>query len=251
MNKEEAKIRLQSKPLAAALWLNASDEIESSAGHLPDPAFAASQHWPDYGKPKIQEKVLENVPPQKPGVEFIKSSVENLNPEPETTTPVKIPVDEKVKIEIASTEYTPAITDEPSHTEMKHSKKIARITRKANQTDEAKPGKKVKKKKEAGAQVEDFYSWLKTMPTDSGQTKIKTEKSKKKDKSSDKPKSETKMNQAEKSLKLGEEIVSETLARLLARQGYKDDAIEMYEKLRKKYPQKDSTFAAAIEKLKS
>ena len=56
---------------------------------------------------------------------------------------------------------------------------------------------------------------------------------------------------AENSVKLGEEIVSETLARLLARQGHKLESIEMYQKLILKYPEKQATFAAAIQKLKS
>ena len=56
---------------------------------------------------------------------------------------------------------------------------------------------------------------------------------------------------AENSLRLGAAIVSETLAKLLVRQGHKEDAIAMYEKLIQKYPQKETTFAAAIEKLKS
>ncbi|MBK9981526.1 MAG: hypothetical protein IPP15_03720 [Saprospiraceae bacterium] len=44
--------------------------------------------------------------------------------------------------------------------------------------------------------------------------------------------------------------VSETFADLLAAQGYKDKAIEMYLQLMEKYPEKSSFFAAKIEALK-
>lgn len=44
--------------------------------------------------------------------------------------------------------------------------------------------------------------------------------------------------------------VSETFADLLAAQGYKDKAIEMYMQLMEKYPEKSSFFAAKIEALK-
>jgi hypothetical protein len=55
---------------------------------------------------------------------------------------------------------------------------------------------------------------------------------------------------AERSVHLREEVVSETLARLLAKQGYKDKAQAMYEKLRLLFPEKSDYFAAEIQKLK-
>ena len=45
-------------------------------------------------------------------------------------------------------------------------------------------------------------------------------------------------------------IATETLAGILARQGHFDKAIKMYEKLSLQYPEKSSTFAAKIEKLR-
>lgn len=47
----------------------------------------------------------------------------------------------------------------------------------------------------------------------------------------------------------GGEGISETFADLLASQGYKDQAIEMYIKLMEKYPEKSGFFAAKIEAL--
>ena len=52
-----------------------------------------------------------------------------------------------------------------------------------------------------------------------------------------------------KSVKEKEEIASETLAKLYARQGYKDKAVAMYHKLMLVFPEKSATFAAEIEKL--
>jgi len=46
------------------------------------------------------------------------------------------------------------------------------------------------------------------------------------------------------------EGISETFADLLARQGYKDQALDMYKLLMAKYPEKSSFFAAKIEALK-
>jgi len=48
-----------------------------------------------------------------------------------------------------------------------------------------------------------------------------------------------------------EEFVSETLANIYARQGYYDKAIEVFEKLSLKYPEKNIYFAGQIEKIKN
>ncbi len=57
------------------------------------------------------------------------------------------------------------------------------------------------------------------------------------------------LESARKSIEDNDEILSETLARLVAAQGKKDKAIKIYQKLMLKYPQKSSYFAAQIEKL--
>ena len=53
-----------------------------------------------------------------------------------------------------------------------------------------------------------------------------------------------------KSLIYGENIISETLAQILIKQGKKDKAIEVFKKLIWKFPQKKAYFAAQIEDLK-
>ena len=55
---------------------------------------------------------------------------------------------------------------------------------------------------------------------------------------------------AERSVAENKDVISETLARLLAKQGYRDKAINMYERLCLAFPEKSPYFAAEIEKLK-
>ena len=53
-----------------------------------------------------------------------------------------------------------------------------------------------------------------------------------------------------KSGEFADNIISETLAEILIRQGKKEKAIEVYRKLIWKFPQKKVYFAAQIEELK-
>lgn len=55
---------------------------------------------------------------------------------------------------------------------------------------------------------------------------------------------------AERSVAENKDVISETLARLLAKQGYRDKAINMYNRLCLAFPEKSAYFAAEIEKLK-
>jgi hypothetical protein len=55
---------------------------------------------------------------------------------------------------------------------------------------------------------------------------------------------------SQSSTDFGEDLISENLAQILAKQGKKEKAIDIYKKLIWKYPQKKSYFAALIEDLK-
>lgn len=55
---------------------------------------------------------------------------------------------------------------------------------------------------------------------------------------------------AEKSVAENKDVISETLAKLFVKQGYRDKAIAMYERLILAFPEKSAYFAAEIDKLK-
>lgn len=55
---------------------------------------------------------------------------------------------------------------------------------------------------------------------------------------------------AERSVSENQDVVSETLAKLYAKQGYRDKAAQMYARLALLFPEKSTYFAAEIEKLK-
>ena len=78
--------------------------------------------------------------------------------------------------------------------------------------------------------------------------KSKKEEPKKKDKK--KKKKRKIIDIAKKSIENSDDIISETLAELLAKQGSRKKAIQMYERLSLIFPEKSAFFAAKIEKLK-
>lgn len=99
-----------------------------------------------------------------------------------------------------------------------------------------------------------FYEWLSGLDKNpiSSESNIpnpdtETTKNKSKSKSKDKKKKKEK-KKSKKAKKLS--IISETLASLLVKQGHKKKAIKMYKELSLKNPEKNSYFAAQIDKLK-
>ncbi|WP_235296329.1 hypothetical protein [Portibacter marinus] len=90
--------------------------------------------------------------------------------------------------------------------------------------------------------LSDFAQWVLSL---SDLTTV--EKKKKKKKKKKKSKLEKKI---ERSVIKKDEIVTEALANILAQQGHKEKAKDMYEKLSLIFPEKSSFFALQIEKLK-
>jgi hypothetical protein len=62
---------------------------------------------------------------------------------------------------------------------------------------------------------------------------------------------DAKVDLAKQSGQLSEDVISENFAKVLAKQGKIKKAVEMYEKLSLKYPEKSSYFASLIEKLQN
>jgi len=59
------------------------------------------------------------------------------------------------------------------------------------------------------------------------------------------------MESADQNKDENDDLVTETLASIYAQQGYYKKAIQIFEKLSLKYPEKSTYFAAQIEKIKS
>ncbi|MBK8298564.1 MAG: hypothetical protein IPK91_15055 [Saprospiraceae bacterium] len=258
LNPEDAKILLQSQPLSSALWLASTDQPAHISYRLPDPAFADSKNWSDYMKKEKLSSLKSN-----DSVDYIKVSeipaIQNIQ-----AIPIEVEPTPKVVIENKALE-TESITELPQAKAKQASQSIKRTQHKPI---EAMPGvtaieSPITVHDESADPVSslnskrisknlDFYQWLEELH--SGPKTVKRQKtateSKLPLKTETSPASETR-KVIESSLTLKEEVISETLAKLLARQGHKQEAIAMYEKLMLKFPEKGSTFATAIEKLKT
>lgn len=79
--------------------------------------------------------------------------------------------------------------------------------------------------------------------------KVNKKKKKKKQRKKEKSKKEVSQELASKSILESEEIISQTLADLLAAQGYSEKAIKMYERLSLIFPEKSAFFAQKIKEL--
>jgi len=131
-------------------------------------------------------------------------------------------------------------------------KKKKKLSNTKDQSDILKKKKEKKKKKmrkeeKAGTasqnKPDNFMEWL------SLQKPLKESMISKKQKKKKKKKLSEAERLAAESLKMSDTVVSESYANLLAKQGYKEQAIEMYKKLILKNPEKSSYFAAEIQKL--
>lgn len=256
--KDEALIMLQSQPLSADLWRLAYSQHKENAIRFPDPSYLDSQSWPDYmnsrkrNGAKSGSKVKSEQLPVEPFDKQIRQeiSVENKTSVDKESLAVYPGGENHKTIE----EHESGAGNASSTTE----KKVKRMRRKKQEkvnemltNDHPASMESESFSQTTSSQSEealDFYEWLEELKTN--RIAVRTEKKSLKNIKS-KSKSTDAVETAENSLILGDEIVSETLARLLIRQGHIADAIEMYEKLMIKFPEKAATFAAALEKLKS
>ena len=110
--------------------------------------------------------------------------------------------------------------------------------------------KKDSKLADENQDVPHFTDWLgglkkpKKKNIETEESDIKSKKKKKKKQKSLKKQAKNKESELEQA-----EIISETLAELMAKQGYTEKAIEMYNRLSLLFPEKNSYFAAKIEDL--
>lgn len=249
LDKEEAELLLNSNPDAAAFWLASGEDLEY---RLPDPLYSISRTWEKYEAEVQPESIQHNheLPTSKPEPETTVQNTEEKQAvtQTETISLLKPAVAEEPVSKSESTDIEQEQVMKPA------TKKVTKKPRSKDLNEISGETKEVKKRKKTKKSVEnplDFYSWLSSMNPEDHEIPIqkplrkaiegKTER-KKASKSS-----KSKAGKASGS----EEAVSETLAKLLARQGHRTQAISMYKKLMKKFPQKELTFAAAIKKLKS
>ncbi len=244
--KEEAQLLKSGQGLSAGIWLQAGDTPSKLFPRLPDPAFSISKDWPDFDLPPadVQSLPVSN----EPTATSPTTSITREKPAvPEHIELLKAPtVQPKPDVIHETTQSPHPMKDKKSEKKKKDSSmEGSGLPESGKLKAEKKP--KAKKKPLAATEEKglDFYHWL-----DALGAKKSSKKSGKTNKAAGSERSAAVLS-AENSLKLGAAIVSETLAKLLVRQGHKEDAIAMYEKLIQKYPQKEATFAAAIEKLKS
>ena len=122
----------------------------------------------------------------------------------------------------------------PAKARVIRAKKTTPVKKKKSSTATVIASETISHKAQASGKSSSFTSWLKG-------TRSAKAKAPKKTSLSSKIKKSTKPNQL---------LVTEPIAEQLARQGYNDQAIKMYEQLRLIIPEKSSYFAALISKLK-
>ena len=145
---------------------------------------------------------------------------------------------------------SPSAIISPSETNQIQQKDVEQKTNEQNLSMSAKNHKD--EKEDQSPEEARFTDWLEGLKksrrselTEKQPTAKKKDKNKKKKKKAKKHKAKKK-NELEQA-----EIISETLAELMAKQGYTEKAIEMYNRLSLLFPEKNSYFAGKIEDLKN
>jgi hypothetical protein len=287
ITKEEAMILLQSQPLDANLWQLSNPDLKTNAFRFPDPSFVDSFDWPDYMKESKKQKLEsgknEKLYSNQETKPIESNEVKAIEVESKVESSDEIIADQFFREESIENKITATEKDR-----FEENKETVNLDKLGNLSEKKARGSSTRKSRISNEEIFNndispeklkieqeytttpmdtnstsmeslnFYEWLEELKVSvpggsiEEQKSIKPKVGRQKTKIS-KPAQQTAdaKTVAENSLKLGEEIVSETLARLLARQGHKEDAVEMYQKLILKYPEKEATFAAAIQKFKS
>ena len=156
----------------------------------------------------------------------------------------------KAKQTKSSAKSSTAAEKKPSKPSTKaSSKKKINSLKKSSTKGSTKKSNRVSKQKKAkkkGDGVSSFSQWLMSLRSeDKKQTKTPTKKNKASKKVTNTD------SKIKASVKSKDQVVSESLAKLLAKQGHNTKARSMYKKLSLLFPQKSAYFAAQIDKLKS
>lgn len=208
------------------------ENLESNNDHALQSITESEEH---VSKPLKTVEQIETVV-----LEVIDDDIEMPELEVLHSDPTTISQDEEILIEEAS-EHFPVIDPSPKE----HDDKI-----KKKKKSKKKTKKKKKKKKNKGAlaieeeltEYSPYTQWLMSLEADASP---KEEKAKKKKKKKNKLK-----KKVIESVEIKDEIVSETLAELLAEQGHISKSKKMFKKLKQLQPQKREYYEAKIQALK-
>ena len=223
----------------------ATEEIEKPAPEITVQALQAAKKAREEVVREDEAKEAEENKKDKPKDEFDEGSraervihqprvsTRNYPKSPENTDPEKFPVEEKPKKEESSSNEK-EIEDNLSKKELTTKKKVSSKTVEKKKTSETKSDTTKKEKKDRKSSRDIINKFIKELPT------IKYQR--KEDMIAEE-------DLAEQSAVWDSNLASEYLADIYLHQGNKKRAIEIYEALSLKYPEKKSYFADLISKI--
>ncbi len=156
-------------------------------------------------------------------------------------------ISQTVRVRKNEEEVTLEKQKEERYVNQEAEEKLAKMSKKKKKKQHS---VKKEQKNQSEPMVDSFEAWLASLEA-SVKAVEKESKSKKKKKKGKKKSKKKELLVAKLSLEEDDEVISETLANLLANQGYNEKAIDMYEKLSLLFPEKSTYFARKIEHLKN